>query len=118
MKDYCRCEICRKFNTDKAHRGCCDICRRDEQKYPYMVDWLPELVKSFLGVKEICRGCRNSINHYMTEWKLCWADDGDEAIKWALCDWVRNHHFSMHFYPHAHAYIQRECCKFTHGRAA
>jgi hypothetical protein len=24
----------------------------------------------------------------------------------------------MHFYPHAHAYIQRECCKFTHGRAA
>lgn len=110
----CHCEICRKFNADVRHCGQCDICKRKDA-YAFIVNWLPELLKEFLGVEEVCLGCRNSVNHYMTEWGLCWANDGDDAIKWALCDYVRTSFFNGHFYPHASAYVKRDCCEYGHA---
>lgn len=119
MRDFCKCEVCRKFRRDygddsawNLQQGLCDICRAPDGR---IVRWLPELLREFLGLDQICWACRNSVDCYMAEWSLCWAGDSDDAIKWALCDWVLRHYFNGHFYPHAYRWIERKCCERGHG---
>lgn len=94
----CRCSVCRQFRFDDGwtfsvlSQGFCDICKRTDA---YLVKWAPDLLKEFLSIKSVCWACRNAITCYVSaDWGLCWADDSDDALKWALCDWIRSHRWN------------------------
>ena len=106
----CQCEICRKMREDsrweylpgtrwqrETHkRGICELCGQDKQ---LIAPWLPDLLKEFFNVSEVCVSCRRGIagvvdlNQYGEGWGLCWQSSPDDALKWAMVAWMRIDHF-------------------------
>src|SRR5688572_7986469 len=84
----CGCTTCTHFRSDTAQRELlpCDLCKRKPSKpWPYIcVTFVPQIIKSFLGVENLCNGCRNAISCYLRDWELCLAQSSDESLKWGL----------------------------------
>jgi hypothetical protein len=119
----CHCTVCNKFDGDRHYtledviRGRCQLCGRGgKDRAAYRAPWLPQVLREFLGVDEICWACRNAISGFVIRWNLCWGSSPDEALKWAMVDYIRGHLFASHFYPHPHDYRTLECCEFNHHR--
>jgi len=105
----CQCKVCRRFREDTEWiksgnwqrenwvKGECDLCHR--KGFETIAPWLPDLLKEFFKVNQICIWCKNGIegnvgiNRYHEGWGLCWQDSPGEALKWAMCDWFRRQHF-------------------------
>lgn len=113
----CGCTTCIHFRNDTAQRHMipCDLCKRQPSKiWSYIcVTFVPQILKSFLGVNNICSGCRNAISCYMQKWGTCWSQSSDDHIKWALLSYLLEHYYDSHWYCLKYK-KDKECCKSGH----
>lgn len=114
----CGCEVCQKFNRHPLaflsphalQRANCDVCG-DKRT---MIGYVPPLLTEFLGYQKMCEYCRNSITGHVADgintdgWRLCWTQDSDEALKWAMLCWLRNSHWNEAFHCAIDGYANRE----------
>lgn len=112
----CGCTTCRHWRGDETvwRKLRCDLCRREPNKdWPYIcVPFVPEMIKTFLAVENICHGCRNTINHHLTEWSACWTESTEDHLKWALTAYVLESYYNNHWYMHN--LKNKTCCKVGH----
>ena len=114
---HCGCTTCLHFRSDNVQRTRlrCDLCMGEPSKdWPYIcVTFVPELLKQFLGVENICNGCRNAISCYTREWDTCWSQSSDNELKWAMLAYLLGHYYNGHWYMHQ-LKNEKECCKSGH----
>lgn len=91
----CPCDVCSKFGRDSSRwvTGECDVCKC---VHKHLVDYIPPLLKEFLGYENLCWACRNGIRCYVVDWGLCWMTSPTEALKWAMVDWLRTNYWGWH----------------------
>lgn len=113
----CRCVVCRHFLDDGVQRLRlrCDLCMRAPSKnWPYIcITFVPDVLKGFLGIENLCACCRNAISCYTREWDACWSQSSDDELKWAMLAYLLDHYYNGHWYCHE-LKNEKECCKSGH----
>lgn len=113
----CGCSTCRHFRDDAVQRKRlrCDLCmRKPDDTWPHIcVQFVPDLLKQFLGVENLCSCCRNAISCYLREWDACWSQSSDDELKWAMLAYLLEHYYNGHWYMHQ-LKNKKDCCKSGH----
>jgi hypothetical protein len=60
----------------------CDWCDRTAVRAPFV----PQIVKDFLRIENLCEWCRNSIQWDARKQAICWGSTSDDEIKWFLIE--------------------------------